>query len=299
MKFYFIIFLFTLFFMPGYSQSFNDSIPPGKNFDKALFRIRLPENNAVVRGVIVLVPGSNFDGRGEVDDPEWIAFADKQQMALLGCYFTDAPHEYMAIEYYAKASEGSGEALLWALNNFSVKSKHPELIHAPLLFWGHSAGGQFNYEFACWKPERVFAFVVNKGGVYYTQLASPATRTVPGIFFTGEKDLEFRTNVVKGIFTLNRRFDARWCYAPEPAAGHELGGTKILSIAFFERCLKTSRSEDVYIPAEKSIHWIGDFHLYEIQPEREWTKKDYPDSWLPDEVFAREWLQFIRGITSK
>jgi pimeloyl-ACP methyl ester carboxylesterase len=36
-----------------------------------------------------------------------------------------------------------------------------------------SAGGQFNYEFAAWKPDRVAAFVVNKGGIYYTAKGTP------------------------------------------------------------------------------------------------------------------------------
>ena len=68
-----------------------------------------------------------------------------------------------------------------------------------------SAGGEFNYEFVCWKPERVVAFVVNKGNIYYTALAPKAARSVPGILFTGGKDLEFRTSTITGLFAMNRR----------------------------------------------------------------------------------------------
>jgi len=50
------------------------------------------------------------------------------------------------------------------------------LANAPLLMWVMSAGGEFNYEFTAWKRERVLAFVVNKGGIYYTALASQAAR---------------------------------------------------------------------------------------------------------------------------
>ena len=46
---------------------------------------------------------------------------------------------------------------------FSARSLHPEVASAPLLLWGMSAGGEFNYEFTVWKPERVAAFIVNKG----------------------------------------------------------------------------------------------------------------------------------------
>lgn len=63
-----------------------------------------------------------------------------------------------------------------------------------------------NYELVAWKPERVVAFVVNKGNIYYTALAPKAARSVPGILFTGGKDLEFRTNTITG-----RRAERRPC----------------------------------------------------------------------------------------
>lgn len=82
------------------------------------------------------------------------------------------------IEHYVDVSKGSGQAMLDALTELSMQSKHPELANAPLLLWGMSAGGQFNYEFVAWKPERVVAFVVNKGGIYYSALVSAAARQV-------------------------------------------------------------------------------------------------------------------------
>jgi len=41
-----------------------------------------------------------------------------------------------------------------------------------------SAGGEFNYEFTAWMPERIVAFVANKGGVYYTALFQDVARSV-------------------------------------------------------------------------------------------------------------------------
>ena len=84
----------------------------------------------------------------------------------------------MNIEDYARAQDGSGRALLDAMDRFASTTAHPEAATAPLFLWGHSAGGEFNYEFVCWKPERVAAFVVNKGGYYFTHLAPAATRAV-------------------------------------------------------------------------------------------------------------------------
>jgi len=68
--------------------------------------------------------------------------------------------EGKSIEEYAYVKNGSGQALIDILESFVKTSNHPELEFAPLALWGMSAGGEFNYEFACWKPERIIAFVV-------------------------------------------------------------------------------------------------------------------------------------------
>ena len=131
-------------------------------------------------------------------------------------------------------SQGSGQALLDALTRFANRSQHPEIANAPLFLWGMSAGGQFNYEFMAWKPERVAAFVVNKGGIYYSALVSSAARDVPGILFVGGKDLEFRTNTIVGLFAVNRRGGALWALAEEPAAAHIVGRSRDMALIFFE-----------------------------------------------------------------
>src|SRR5262245_34433796 len=161
-----------------------------------------------------------------VQDPVWQSLAIRNKLALVGCQLTDKPHEQNFIEQYADASKGSGQALLSALAGFATSSQHPELAEVPLLLWGMSDGGEFNYEFAAWKPERVLAFVANKGGIYYTALASRAARNVPGILFTGGNDLEFRNNTINGLFAVNRRAGALWALAEEPGVGHVVGKSR-------------------------------------------------------------------------
>src|SRR6476660_9328071 len=109
--------------------------------------------------------------------------------------------------------------------------------------WGMSAGGQFNYEFAAWKPERVAAFVVNKGGIYYSALVSKATREVPALLFVGGKDLEFRTNTIVGLFAVNRRGGALWALAEEPGAAHIVGRSRDMALMLFEDLLPLRLSE--------------------------------------------------------
>jgi poly(3-hydroxybutyrate) depolymerase len=209
----------------------------GRNFALAAFRFWAPPGAAPVRAVTVLVPGSNSDGRGQVDDAFWRAFAERRGLALVGCCFRDRPHDNMNIEEYARAGDGSGAALLDALRRFGESSAHPEAAEAPLLLWGMSAGGEFNYEFTCWRPERVAAFVVNKGGYYFTHLAPPAARKVPGIFFIGSDDADFRKESITGIVAVNREAGARWTLVVEPHVGHALGDSPARAVGFFEECL--------------------------------------------------------------
>src|SRR5690242_19214462 len=65
-------------------RTIDESVPPGNNYDKAEFRLWFPQDAGVLRAAVVLVPGSNGDGRAEADDAAWQAFATKNRLALVG-----------------------------------------------------------------------------------------------------------------------------------------------------------------------------------------------------------------------
>jgi poly(3-hydroxybutyrate) depolymerase len=272
------------------ASTLEDTIPPGANFDKAEFRFWAPPGVVTLRGTMVLVPGSNGDGRAMAEDSVWRAFATRQHLALLACRFTDKPHDQNFIEDYVNVSHGSGQALLDALGHLATRSKHAELTAEPLLFWGMSAGGQFNYEFAAWKPERVLAFVVNKGGIYYTALTPRATRDIPALLFIGGKDLESRVNTITGLFDLNRRGGALWALAPEPGAAHVVGRSRDMSIMFFDDVIPLRLGEEGLRALTESSGFVGDSHTSAVRPAGAGPLPAYPTSWLPTERTARAWL---------
>jgi poly(3-hydroxybutyrate) depolymerase len=267
----------------------------GENYDKAEFRLWYPTTAEVLKAVVILVPGANGDGRSMVNDTGWQTFATKHKLALIGCRFTDKPHDQSFVEEYVAASRGTGLTLLNTLKALAVRSKHPELAEAPLLLWGMSAGGEFNYEFVAWKPERVIAFVVNKGGIYYTALASQAARNVPGILFVGGKDLEFRTDTIIGIFAVNRRAGALWALAEEPGAAHVVGRSIDVAKVFFEDALALRLSADS--SALKSIPegggFIGDPKTKTFRPLSAGNPPNYPTAWLLTERVARAWQAML------
>lgn len=273
----------------------------GENYDKAEFRFWYPSNAGPLQGIVVLVPGSNGDGRAQAEDSVWQTYAALHRLALIACRFTDKPHDQNFIEEYINVSRGTGPALLNAITGFAERAKHPELADAPLLLWGMSAGGEFNYEFVAWKPERVAAFVVNKGGIYYTALAPRAAREVPGILFVGGKDLEFRTNTIAGIFAVNRRGGALWALAEEPGAAHIVGRSRDVAMVFFEDVLAlrvTPPSPNATQPnplksvAEKS-GFIGDFKAKTFQAMGDARAPSVPTAWLPTERVARAWQAMV------
>lgn len=278
------------------------TVPPGANFDKAEFRLWLPPGLARVEAVVVLVPGSNGDGRPMVDDTAWQGLAARRHLALLGTRFTDRPHEQGFIEEYVAVGRGSGQALLTALRTLAASSGHPELAGAPLLFWGMSAGGQFSYEFAAWTPERVAAFVVNKGGIYYTALTPRATREIPAVLFTGGKDLAFRTKTIEGLFAVNRRGGALWALANEPGAAHVVGGSRDYGILFFDQVLPLRLAGSVaaadgtrtLAKMPDRDGFIGDLAAGTYAPATA-TSPPVPTAWLPTEAVAKAWRAMVTG----
>ena len=226
----------------------------------------------------------------------WQAFATKNQLAIVACRFTDKPHDQSFIEAYANVSKGSGQALLDAITKFSARSQHAEIANAPLLLWGMSAGGEFNYEFTVWKPERVAAFIVNKGNFYYTALVPPAAREVPGMLFVGGKDLEFRTNTIVGLFALNRRGGALWALAEEPGVGHVVGKSRDVAMAFFEDVLPLRLAADHAALAQLNPKsgFLGDYKTKSYAPIGETAPKD-PTAWLATERVARAWQDMVNS----
>jgi len=278
----------------AHSQTVDDSIPPGANFDKAQFRLWTPRTNEKLRALLVLVPGSNGDGRAMAEDTVWQAFATKNRLAIIACRFTDKPHDQGYIEDYVNVSRGSGQALLDAIGHFATQTGHAELSSAPLLLWGMSAGGQFDYEMAAWKPEKVAAFIVNKGGIYYTALTPRETRAIPAMLFIGGKDLEQRVHTITGLFALNRRGGALWALAEEPGVGHVVGKSRDVSMLFFEDVLAARLNQDGTLKAlSEAAGLVGDAKTHEFGPPPAKGTPNYPSVWLVTERVAKAWKDMM------
>jgi pimeloyl-ACP methyl ester carboxylesterase len=184
------------------------------NFYEARSRVWISDQTSRVRGILVLLRGTDSDARGQVSKEDWQQLARLEGLALLGCYFRGDG------EPYEDASQGSGEALLRMVDHFAEVTGHQELKDAPLLFIGHSAGAMFAYNFACWRPEKTAAFVSVKTGPIAPTENGRASR-VPGLFILGEHDLPGRNRSALDAFGARNSNGSRWALAVEPGKGHE------------------------------------------------------------------------------
>ena len=260
----------------------------------AEFRLWIPEGVEVLRAVIVLMPGQDGDGRPMAGDADWQRLAREQSAALLACSIRGEQGSG-----YQEAEHWSGNVLLRALDELGRRTAHEELSTVRLAMWGHSAGGEFNFNFACWKPGRVLAFVANKGA-YYSGRPNAAVRALPGLWIAGQNDTDVRLANITSLFAEGRRQGAQWCLAIEPNTAHEVGRTKELGMRFLASVLGSVPVEDTPRAADPATEsWIGDLTTHEIRRESETPPanggKVRLNAWLPDEPAARAWQAFVSG----
>jgi poly(3-hydroxybutyrate) depolymerase len=292
----FVASLLALATSAALAETYDVSQPPGNNFDKAEFRLWLPENIDFVRATLVLVPGSNSDGRDQVENRLWQSLAEEQHLAVVAIHMTDKTHEDMFVEHYVDVRRGSGDAFLTALDQLGKLSGHPEISAAPLLLWGMSAGGEFNYEFALWRPDRVAGFIVNKGGIYYSALASAEARTVPGLFFVGTEDLAFRNDIIRGIFSINRRAHARWALIEQDGVAHAVAGSDLIAADFYRQVIQERVADDGSLsPLDLASSYLCNPDSLECVPTATADTPREPVSWLVNEALAVVWQDAHRS----
>lgn len=283
-----------------YAQKENFTFHNGENYKLAEFRFWNPNVNDNYKGILVLNPGFNSDGRKAVLDTVWQKFAIKNNFIIVASHFKGYQNS-KGRHSYSNASKGSGNILLKSIKKYSKEISNKDINKLPLLLYGFSAGGQFNYEFASWKPEKVISFVVNKGGYYNTGLTSNQTQKVPGIFFIGEDDNYYRNNMILGIYSANRSKGANWTLITEKNTKHSPKNSKALSISFFESILSKRLRDNKLIDIKSSNSILGfpdrkTFQFFDKINKTEfnkWGKLKTLTIWLPDKNFANIWVESL------
>ena len=141
-----------------------------------------------------------------------------------------------------------GEVAEWntfvsQLSDLATQSGRPELENAPMLFWGHSMGGQSAYGAARGLPDRMIAFDVNKGSNYVREHGSDPWH-IPALMIAGASDSDLRRNNIHDLFEEGRAEGAPWAWLEEFGEGHSLGNSMQIVFAFFDEILPLRYPED-------------------------------------------------------
>jgi len=246
------------------------------NFSLSLFRLWVPRQQIPLRGVLIVLPGSNGDSLNLVDCPEWRNICASWGFGCLTVVFTSNQSR----ERYSLAQFGSGSSVVAALEQLSTQSRRPELQNVPIAILGHSEGGIFAYNFACWLPSRVIAFATIKGG-YYDNLDSQA-KAIPGLIIAGALDNEYRLRRLRELFDSNAWPSSKWAYLCEPHSGHRLDNSLELVVPFFDAVIRN-----------KIDPYVGSIAAHAISPVSLGLAGSC--AWFPNKKIALIWQKIMKG----
>ena len=279
---------------PPHGDVYNVTIEPGAedSFDIAHFRIWFPPAANTLRGVYAYLNPHLSDSRGIAYDDDFRALCQSRDFVLLGAQL-DSSH----------MDSGIGEAVLAALTAFAEMTGHSELAHTTIFFDGWSWGGQFAYHFTLWRPDRVIAFVTQKGGYHDTGPAANAV-LVPGYLFIGEYDLPYRIENLTGIFEQHRPLGARWILAMQPGAGHGRITDRVLLDDYF--VTMADRRLPVEIPPDQPVElrilpadecWLGNRATSAIGAYACYDAAVDSACWLATRSIGTAWQAFVSDGT--
>lgn len=261
-------------------------------FDIAEFRLWVPDPTDVsdLKAILVIAPHFNGNGLGNADSEMWQEYARNNNIGLIGVRLKTL-NSIAAFDTYANAEDGSGQALLTALEAIAEKNNIPEVATLPFLLKGYSAGGMFSYFFAAFKPERVIAFANIRGWSISTKNES---KDIPGLMLIAEFDTPSRgITTMKHVVKTNRTQNGLWSYAIEPNADHftSLAKSNELIKLFFSSALsyRVAGTSRELLPISETSGWLGNKTSKNI-----FSYEAYPDNreealWLIDEDFGNAW----------
>ncbi len=263
------------------------------NFIIAQFRLWIPESTEEPRAILSLMPGFNQNGLGAAGSGRWQDFAREHQLALYAGFVRSGGDQ---APNYHNVNHGSGDAYFEALEKLAEQAGRPEIAELPLVLWGHSAGGQFNYGLACIEPDRVICWIASKGG-YYNSEPRSETRTakVPALIIAGEQDTDVRRVNLRALFDQYRKREAPWCFLMEAGVGHGQGQSKTLILPWFQKMMELrlpdplGRETDLR-EIDLDSGWGTVMEGGQVMPYsqvRESSRDAY--GWLPDEDTALTW----------
>lgn len=300
---------------PPYYQVRYDASETGKLIFPVSYTIWIPDNVHRLRGIVVhqhgCGEGSCSSGLTGAYDLHWQALAKKHDCALLAPAYEQP--QAADCQMWCDPRNGSAVAFNRALADLGRLSSHPELSSIPLALWGHSGGGHWCGGMVLTQPERIAAAWLRSGvpllktnnerpDIKPHQLPDAALR-VPIMCNPGTKE---------GVTETTGRFARVWPanveffsavrgkggligVAIDPLTSHECGNSRYLAIPWLDKCLgkrlpREPGGQLKDMPEEGA--WLAEPKGKQAFPAGEFTGEALEAAWLPDENFAKSWMEF-------
>jgi hypothetical protein len=247
-------------------------------------RLAIPADLQIVRGLLVNTNAAGGDTRARYTLPYLRAFAALHGLAFVGAQgFNSHPGSVTVLEH--------------ALDRFAGESGHAELVNAPFVVYGFSAGGGFANRLLDELPERVIASAP-LSTVMRRMVIPTAALEVPVCMFSGE--VEDRMNpLLVDAMQMHRPRGAHFAWAMVEGQGHAETDQATLAIPFLDHCIRLRYPPDAdpragpvaLKPLALSSGWLADnttWHsaLASVAPYSDPGAAAATTSWLPDEDIA-------------
>ena len=183
-------------------------------------KLWVPSGVNVIKGLIIGVDSST----------DWQAFARAHDFALLGAY-----------NYWCQFTDIAAQEIPVLLNDlawYATQSGHPEMTNLPFVVTGWSRGGQMAYGINRYMPERVIAYIGNKGTQLGRDPLSTNALKTPNIMVGGQLDGNGFENFFRPLFQENRGAGGLVANACEQNAGHIQGNVNGMWFTFFDHAIR-------------------------------------------------------------
>jgi hypothetical protein len=212
------------------------------------FRLIIPEDVQVMRGILVVGPYAGGDSRDLCREVWYREFMHLHGFAFLGAkgYYG---HDYKVLQN--------------ALKQLAADSRHPELVHAPYAATGFSAGGGFARRLLTEAPDRVIAVVIVGSTLKMTEKPTATHLGTPVCVINGEKEDNGMAALLEPVLAEHRPKGALWGWMAAPGIGHEIAGQAVLALPILDAAVR------LRYPADGDVR-KGPVKLKDVDPRSGW-----------------------------
>lgn len=249
-------------------------------------RIIIPAGLATVTGILVVGSGAGGDSRDYYKEVWYSEFLFLHDFAFLGVQnFNSHAASVLVMQH--------------GVQQIAKDANHPELVNAPYVATGFSAGGGFASRLLVETPERVIGCVPVSARLNFTGVTPTAAHLhTPACVIAGELEPTFPPTV-EPVLAANRPQGAEFGWLTIQGGGHSRMGQEVLAMPFLDAAVRLRYPADGDVrrgpvtlkTLDPAGGWIADNTTWKsglttIAPAPQFQGDVTKSSWLPNQDIA-------------